>query len=175
MIKFGVILMAICFIASLVLALVYQITQPVIASQRSREELALLKEVLPTANKFKVITNQGEEYFEGSNRGRTVGYIIRANSRGYSGDIKILVGIAIDGKIKGVQVLEHTETPGLGARITEVKSGEKHPWFLEQFKEKRIEELNFKNVQAITGATVSSKAVLEGVKKEAEEFLKSKR
>ncbi len=175
MIRFGVILMVICFIASLVLAFVYQLTQPVIAAQRSSEELALLKEVLPGADRFKDITKEGETYFEGTYRNNIAGYVIRVNSKGYSGDIKMLVGIDRDGKIKGVSVLEHTETPGLGARIIEVKSGEKKPWFLEQFREKKIEEMEFKNIQAITGATISSKAVLEGVKKKAEEFLKSKR
>lgn len=174
MIRFGVILMVICFIASLVLAFVYQLTQPVIAAQRSSEELRLLREVLPIADRFKDITKEGEVYFEGTHRNNIAGYVIRVSSKGYSGDIKMLVGVATDGKIKGVSVLEHTETPGLGARITEIKSGEKKPWFLEQFREKKIEEIDFKNIQAITGATISSKAVLEAVKKKSEEFLKSK-
>lgn len=174
MIRFGVVLMVICFCASLLLAFVYQLTQPVIESQRSREEMALLKEVLPAAGKFKGVTRHDEAYFEGIDKGKTIGFVIRAASKGYAGDIKMLVGIDSDGRIKGVRILEHAETPGLGARIAEIKSGENHPWFLEQFKEKNAKDLKFSDIQAITGATISSRAVFDGIKKDAERFLRSK-
>ncbi|MFH0838849.1 MAG: RnfABCDGE type electron transport complex subunit G [Candidatus Omnitrophota bacterium] len=174
MIRFGIILMVICFVASLVLALVYQLTQPVIAAQRSREELVLLKEALPDAGEFKEITENDGSYFEGIDKKKVIGYVIRVTAKGYTGDIKMLAGVDRSGTIKGVCVLEHAETPGLGARISEVKSGEKKPWFLEQFRGKKINELNFNSLEAITGATISSKAVLDTVRDKAEEFLKSK-
>jgi electron transport complex protein RnfG len=174
MVRFGIVLMVICFCASLLLAFIYQLTQPVIESQRSQEELALLKEVLPSASKFKGVMRHDEVYFEGTDKGKIIGFVIRAASKGYAGDIKMLVGIDTDGKMKGVRILEHAETPGLGARITEIKSGEKHPWFLEQFKDKRIQDLGFGNIDTITGATISSRAVFDGIKKESERFLRSK-
>jgi electron transport complex protein RnfG len=66
-----------------------------------------------------------------------------------------------DGTITAIKILNQNETPGLGARIIE-------PEFTRQFSNKDLSALN--DIQAITGATISSRAVIEAVKKKAGEI-----
>jgi len=172
MIKLGFKLMVICFFASLVLAFVYQKTKPVIELQRFKEEQALLREVLPQADSFKERTSGSVFYYEAGKDNKIVGYILKTNSPGYGGDIKMLVGIDPYGTVEGVAILEHSETPGLGANISEIKKGDDKPWFLEQFEKKEVVDLDFGDIDTITGATISSKAVFDGVKSTAFYFLK---
>jgi len=79
----------------------------------------------------------------------------------------MLIGIS-DGKILGVHILEHLETPGLGARSTEVRPDEDEPWFLRQFK--GLDSVALKkdggNIDAITAATITSRAITDAVAEE---------
>jgi electron transport complex protein RnfG len=103
--------------------------------------------------------------------GNRVGYIFPAAAQGYGGEIKMFVGLDLNKDITGVKIVSQSETPGLGSQIAEVKYGEKTPWFTSQFKGLSMSRLNFDNIQAVTGATVSSRAVLEGVKESIERFM----
>ncbi|NLD22260.1 MAG: FMN-binding protein [Bacteroidales bacterium] len=85
--------------------------------------------------------------------------------KGYGGDINMTVGVDIKGHITGVKIGSHNETPGLGAKASE-------PEFISQFGEVTINDKlvivkqNKKaanEIQAISGATISTKAVTEGV------------
>ncbi|MDR1061324.1 MAG: FMN-binding protein, partial [Clostridiales bacterium] len=58
------------------------------------------------------------EFYRGLSGGRTVGYVATVVSKGYGGDVSVIVGIGADGKIAGVRVASHSETPGLGANST---------------------------------------------------------
>ena len=121
-----------------------------------------------------------------------VGYFVVAEKQGYSSRIKILVGAKPDMSIRAIRILYAAETPGLGERAKEVKSdktvwegeavaaalglsgGEasasREPWFQEQFREKTLEQLvvvkdpDAQGIQAITAATVTSKAVTDCVR-----------
>ena len=84
-----------------------------------------------------------------------------------------MVGIDLKGTIQGITILEKRETPGLGAKITERKYGEKDPWFLNQFKGKQAVDLDFPKINAITGATVSSYAVMSAVRSTIHEFMEN--
>jgi electron transport complex protein RnfG len=170
--KFGMILGIICLAATLVLAVTYEITKPKIEAQLKNEESAALKEILPGADTFKEKSIDGIEYFDAMKSGSLVGYCIRVVANGYSGYIRIVVGIDRSGLIKGVQVLEQYETPGLGSKITEVKQGEKDAWFLRQFKGKSASTVTLKkDVDAITGATISSSAVTNAIRETVTDFL----
>lgn len=173
MVKYGLILMMICLIASLVLAVVFKITNPIICAQGQKEEVASLSEVLPGIDDFKKNTIDDLNFYEGYLKGSLIGYILRAETPGYSGSIDMLVGIDKEGKIMGIKVLSHQETPGLGAKIAQVMPQEKMPRFLEQFIGKNASTLMLEknNIQAISGATISSKAVVDGVKKTVSQFL----
>jgi len=170
--KFGLILGSICLVATLVLAVTYEITSPKIKEQFKNEEQRALREIVADADTFTERSVEDIEYFEALKGERLVGYCIRINATGYSGYIRLVVGISPAGQIKGVKVLEHRETPGLGAKINETRPGEDSPWFLRQFAGKSAGSLALKeNIDAVTGATISSKAVTDSIREKVEEFL----
>lgn len=172
MIRYGLILLTICLCASLVLSTTYKFTHSRIEAQLINEEKGALDEVFIGATEFEQKTIEGRDYYLAKQGGKASGYIIKVEAKGYSGAIKMLVGFDFNGEIKGIKILSHSETPGLGAKINESRYGEDSPWFLKQFEGKNAKELELgKDVQAITAATISSRAVLEGVKKEVSDFL----
>ena len=172
LVKFGFILGIICLAATLVLAVTYEVTKPRIEAQLKTEEEDALKAILPGADSFNAKTVDGIEYFEAVKGADLIGYCIRVVGDGYGGNIRMLVGIDPGGVIKGVEVLEQYETPGLGARISEILPGEKEPWFLKQFKGKQAAAVEVKkNIDAITGATISSKAVTNAIRNTISGFL----
>ena len=89
-----------------------------------------------------------------------IGFAFMTDGRGYGGKIGILVGLEIDRAVRGIRIISHQETPGLGAKITSLD-------FLDQFAGLSTGELAIRRdggaVDAITGATISSRAVAEGV------------
>ena len=89
-----------------------------------------------------------------------VGYAFMTNGKGYGGKIGILVGLEIDRTLRGIRIIAHQETPGLGSKITKTD-------FLGQFAGLVPDQLLLARdggaVDAITGATISSRAVAEGV------------
>jgi electron transport complex protein RnfG len=175
--KFGLILGMICLIATLVLALTFELTKSKIEAGALQEEQDALKIIIPQADSFEYKTVDGIDYYEAYCNKNLVGYCLKVTGAGYGGYIRMVVGIDIKGKIEGVEVLEHYETPGLGAKINEVRPGEKGPWFLEQFKGRQACALEVKkDIDAITGATISSRAVTDAINKGVKElFEKIKR
>jgi electron transport complex protein RnfG len=171
MLRYGIILLSICLAASLVLSFTYKITQAHIEAQLTADEKKALGEVFPQATSFEDKTFDGKSYYLATKDSQDLGYVTKVEAKGYSSTISMLVGFDQRGAIQGVEVLSQQETPGLGAKIAEIKSGEKKPWFLTQFKGKNSAELDLKNIQAITAATITSKAVVEAVKNSVEEFL----
>lgn len=112
----------------------------------------------------ELITEKETDLYEVSNKdGQKLGYVFLTQGQGYQGSIKILCGVDSGlNNILGIEIIESTETPGLGARINEA-------WFKKQFKSlnvaRAIEYVKRKpqvdnEIEAITGATVSSKAVV---------------
>ena len=89
-----------------------------------------------------------------------VGYAFMTNGKGYGGKIGILVGLETSRALRGIRVISHQETPGLGAKITNTD-------FLGQFAGLIPDQLALARdggaVDAITGATISARAVAEGV------------
>ena len=89
-----------------------------------------------------------------------VGYAFMTDGKGYGGKIGILVGLETNRALRGIRVIAHQETPGLGAKITDTG-------FLDQFAGLVPAQLALARdggaVDAITGATISSRAVAEGV------------
>ncbi len=170
MLRFGIILMLVCLVASSILAITYKITYPKIVSQKNIEEKGALKTVFSDADEFK----KTEDYYTAYKNNLICGYILKIYTRGYSSSpIEILVGFDVKGKIEGLAVLAQSETPGLGAKITEIKFGEKDAWFLRQFKGRFAGDLSLDKIKAITGATISSRAIMESVKANIEKFLRN--
>ena len=184
--KLVVTLLCVCVICSTVLALVNQLTAEEIAGQEALIEQRLHTEVLAGAgNEVQFddpVTIDGREYVVGHLAdGSPAGTVFAAETdKGYAGKIRLIIGIAADGNsVAGVRVLKHGETPGLGARIKEKRPGEDEPWFLAQFKGLSFQQLFVRQdaptgaVDAITAATISSRAVTDCVRVEIEQFTQS--
>ncbi len=169
MIRFGIILMLVCLVASAVLVITYRITNPLIIVQKEKEEREALKSVLVDTDEFK----KADDYYLAYKNNNLSGYVLKIKAKGYSAPIEMLVGIDLEGSIQGISILDQKETPGLGAKISEIKYGENQPWFLNQFRGKKAVELDFPAINAVTGATISSRAVMETVKQEINKFLKT--
>jgi len=170
--RFGSILTVICLVATLVLAVTYEITKPKIEQYEKQEEERALLAIMPQADSFVKKSLDGIDYFESLRGNELIGYCVRVLGSGYSGYIRIIAGVDLNGVIQGVQILEHTETPGLGSRISEVRPGEKEPWFTAQFKGKQGKTVTLKrDIDAITGATISSRAVTDAVRNAVNDFL----
>ncbi|MCX5678759.1 MAG: RnfABCDGE type electron transport complex subunit G [Candidatus Omnitrophica bacterium] len=175
MVKFGLILGVICLAATLVLAVTYEVTKPRIDAAMNAEEEAALKTVMPEADFFKKDTAGEIEYFEALKRTALIGYCVKVTGSGYGGYMRIIVGIDTLGTIKGVRILENQETPGLGSKINEVRPGEDEPYFLKQFKGKPAAAVAVnKDIDAIAGATISSKAVTDAIRKTVAEFMEKR-
>ena len=165
MMRYGFILALICVAAAGLLATVNSFTRSKIIEQLQQEERAALKEVMPNAVKFNEVRNdKGEEvlYYKAfDNQDKLIGFVFKASSKGYSSVIETLAGILLDDRISAIKVISQNETPGLGVRITEKK-------FTDQFKSKN--SLDLSGVETIAGATISSRAVINSVKKKSQEI-----
>jgi len=167
--KLGGILLMYTALASAILAFVNKSTLPFIIEQERIEEQNALSEALPFANKEALEKQSNGNYiaFDTPEKKRVIGYILFANGSGYSSVIQTVVGVDTTGKIVGLKILKEAETPGLGTKIEEVKYGDEKPWFQKQFTNLTLEQVNLKpqgEITAITGATISSRAVTNSVK-----------
>lgn len=165
MIRFGLTLAIICVLAAGLLATANKLTGPKILAAAQAEERAALKEVMPLAGKFIPVKSQADNialYYKAfDNQDKLIGFVFKASGKGYSSVIETLAGVFLDDKISAIKVISLNETPGLGMRVTESK-------FTDQFKQQN--SLDVSGVQAITGATISSRAVIDSVIRKAQEI-----
>lgn len=129
-----------------------------IASVNAERELnEMLAKVLPGSTSFEWEAYDGEdEIIKAVYRGEN-GFVIQTCTTGYAGDIIMLVGVDKNGAVQGLVVRELSETYGLGAEaLTDTV-------FLEQFLETSGDAQIGTNIDAMTGATVSSKAIAKAV------------
>lgn len=136
------------------------------------DESAKLRSIFPDAAGFEKRSIDGIDYYAASGSSGLCGYGVLVTADGYSGPIKILAGVNPDGIVQGIAILDHCETPGFGAKINEICQMENEPRFLRQFKGKPASGLEVgKNIDAVTGATISSRIVTDAVKKTVSDFL----
>ena len=169
-------------IAAGVLGAVNHVTKPRIEEQRRLELERALLAALPKADPRAIVpVYEGDEvaYYVGyANPDTTelVGYAIVARGTGYSSEIQTMVGVDTTGQIIGIKILYQLETPGLGSKIEEIRYGEKDPWFQRQFIGKRASQLMVDKdggeIVSVTGATISSRAVTNSVRKAIQELEK---
>ncbi len=94
--------------------------------------------------------------------GNLIGYAAITKAFGYQSDVEVLVGFTQDKKLKEVIILNEGETPGLGSQIKDAGFREQFTGLVDKEDARLVEEGG--NIDAISGATVSSKAVVEGVR-----------
>jgi electron transport complex protein RnfG len=162
-------LVAIFIAAGIIMGVTYKYTSPVRFQAEKKEKEEALKEMAPDATDPIVpagnwiVHNKKYEYYEATSQKKPVAYIASTAGKGYSSFIQMLVSLNSDMKIKDVKILHLQETPGLGDQVEE-KS------FIDQFKGKSLSQIVLikgetkENIQAISGATISSRGVTNGVK-----------
>jgi len=174
LLKLPVILTLVTVVAAGALAYVFNTTKPKIEAEKKLVQELALKESLPKAARGVIVpVKKGEKilYYKGFASPDTtnlVGYIILSSAHGYSSTIEVMVGVDTAGVIQGMKILSQAETPGLGAKVTEVKYGDKWPWFQHQFIGKKGDNLQVDKdggeIKSVTGATISSRAVTKAVR-----------
>lgn len=187
LIKYTLILIFVGTLVAGILALVYEVTLVPINKYQKDILLASQKTVLPAAadfvdkkmsgdllKKFKELypAETETDYFIGQTAGQNNGVIFKVFPKGYGGPIKMLVGVDLNGKIAGLKILEQKETPGLGAHITDENYKNTKKSFVAQFLGKmKTDKIAPKaDIDAITGATISTRAVCSGVRQALELF-----
>ncbi|MGB4721503.1 MAG: RnfABCDGE type electron transport complex subunit G, partial [Bacillota bacterium] len=184
--RLGVVLLVICAVAAAVLAAVDGITSDRIAAQTAARVQQALKHVLPEADEFKDATEvllqvkaetsaQGKPFlaivdrmYIGYSQDEQRGFVFICLPSGYGGVIETAVGVSSDGNVRGVSIIRHSETPGLGSQITGSD-------FLERFVGVSAGthvgvEKDGGQIDSVTGATVSSRAVANAVNQALEVF-----
>lgn len=101
------------------------------------------------------------DIYEAQVNGESAGYAITVSASGSQGTIEMMVGVDTEGTVTGVSIVSHSETSGIGTKVMNNEDG-----VLDQFKGKRAADGTLSvgtNVDAITGATVSTRGVTTGV------------
>lgn len=162
-VHYGVVLFIIAAVSAGVLAAVNSFTSPVIADNAMKLVSEARKQVLPRAASFQEAetkTAEDLEFIPGYDEaGNLVGYVVSVTQGGgYAGDISFVLGMDVDGKVTGLNIITSSETPGLGARINEKE------WQDHWIGKDDSHEFN-KATDAFAGATISPTAVFTGMKR----------
>lgn len=173
-IKPSIILFLVCAVITGALAYVAAVTKPIIAENDKLAKQEAMAEVLPEAKSFSDPVSFEALEKEGFPVTGTIkniyvapdcGFVVEVTTKGYGGEVNMMVGIGNDKTVKGVKLTSHNETPGLGAKAA-------NPEFVEQYLGP-IPEGGFvvvkgasksdSEIEAVSGATISSRAVTNGV------------
>ncbi|MBO5410355.1 MAG: RnfABCDGE type electron transport complex subunit G [Clostridia bacterium] len=158
-------LFVICLVATFLLGLTNSVTAPII------EELAIETEIKSRQTVFAQADNFGEAKTlkDGSTivaaldeSGNVIGHVVVNTAKGYGGDISVMTGVDINGKVTGVNILSHAETAGLGAKAAEDSFRNQFIGLIEGITVSKGEG-GENSIDAITGATITSKAVTQAV------------
>ncbi len=176
-IKPALVLVIICFVSSFALSETYTITKPTIEKNAKIAADKARMVVMPKGDSFTEYTGKLNpaifDYYIAKNK---VGAAITASAPSYGGTIKVMVGVNADGTIEGVTVTSHADTPGLGTKAMT-------PEYLSIYKGKTINEVvpdkgsigtdsikKNTNLNAISGATVSSNGIYHSVQAALAQF-----
>ncbi len=157
---FPVIFLTLIVVVSVVaLTLTNGITKDKIAIAKKEAISETLATLFPEMEDFTLDEESGQ--YTPLTGGESLGHAFMATATGYGGTIDILIGLEPNATLRGIKIISQQETPGLGAKIIEGS-------FLSQFKGLSVNEVALSRdggkIDAITGATISSSAVVKGVK-----------
>lgn len=174
--KLSGVLLVITSVVALLLGIVNAMTKDIIAENMIRKTNEAMQEIVPGCMPGETIdlpdwadsaVTEAREYTQ---NGEYAGMFVKVTPVGFGGKIEMIVGVCADGSVGGVRITDHGETAGLGAKAADIG-------WLSQFGGKTEGVEVIKNavpsgnqVQAVTSATVTSKAVTLGVN-EAIEFV----
>ena len=175
------IMVAITLIAGLLLGIVYQVTKEPIAVQEAKAKQEACQEVFADASSFDAVevaaveesawssAGYGQETLDEvmmakDSAGETLGYVVTVTTKeGYGGDIRFTLGVRMDGTVNGISILSISETAGLGMRAEEVLKPQFADKNVEKFEYTKSGATSESQVDAISGATITTNAVTNGV------------
>ncbi len=174
------ILLLITLLAGLLLGFVYELTKEPIRQQKEKRIQEACLTVFQAADSFRVIDYEqklqtkeelaqsqvkiGTLYEALSDKGEVLGYVAEAiSTKGYGGNIVLYMGVRLDGTLNAISLLEIKETPGLGMQAEKV--------LVPQFQNKNVKQFSYtkegsrgdSEIDAISGATVTTKAITNAV------------
>ena len=174
-IKLTVTLFVTCVIVAGLLGLVNSVTEGPIAEKNKTKTAAAIQEVLPEMEGSPAVVELTDEMtaaasgagatiteaYEAQAGGSVIGYALKIVASGSQGNIEMMVGVDAEGAVTGVSIVKNSETSGIGSKVMSNENG-----VLDQFIGKSTAGGTLtvgQNVDAISGATVSSRGVTTGV------------
>jgi electron transport complex protein RnfG len=172
-------LLLISAVMAAALGFVYGVTKGPIEQANKKKEIQAVREVLPVFDNdptkdAKII--DGLTFYQGTNAGKPVGCAVKTyTDKGFSGRFDLMVGFKPDGSINQIVVLEQKETPGLGTKMKDAKF--KDPFMALNIASLPGQQLKVKKdggtIDAITAATITSRAFCDGVQKAYDLYMKN--
>ena len=181
-IKLGVTLFVTCVVVAGLLGLVNMVTEDKIAAINWENTQTAMKAVVadpesaefaeamePTSDMTAAASAAGgtlDSVYEVLVGGESAGYAIKVVASGSQGNIEMMVGVDADGVVTGVSIVKNSETSGIGSKVMTNQPTAKGVGVLDQFEGKSAADGTLAvgtNVDAISGATVSSRGVTTGV------------
>ena len=152
------VLASICLIVTALLAYVNIVTSPIIKAAEEKAAAEARSEVLKEAKEFELLDIKGlpegiTAVYRGSDES---GFVFMMTQKGYGGDINLICGIRPDGSMEAVKTLSHSETSGIGSKVVDNSSG-----YRDRYAGKTAD--TYSEVDAITGATISSTAYKKAI------------
>ncbi|WP_099468054.1 FMN-binding protein [Konateibacter massiliensis] len=153
----------VCIVSGLIIAVTYFITAPIALQKNAELEKQAMQNLVEDATDFVEVTDKAD-WYAAQKSGETIAYIVPAEIKGYGGIISMLVAVSIEDRVLDYKILSANETPGLGDNASKLP-------FRSQFEGKIAAALvvtkdksNTQNIQALTGATITSEAVTKAVR-----------
>ena len=171
--KIIIVLTIITVISGGVLAVLDSFTGPKIRDYQNKLKNEAVAQVLPKGVSIETIEKEDKIIYKATLNGKEVGYAFQVSGGGYQSELVIMVGVTPDfSEIIGTKMIAQVETPGLGTKIEDDPSKKDNPgWFMAQFKGvktlpaityvKNAKPSKATEIEAITGATISSAAVVD--------------
>lgn len=184
------VLFIVTLVASAALGGLYELTKEPIAAAKLAKKLKAIKEVVPDFDNnpsddvYKVGMNEKDslEFYPAKKDGKLVGTAVKTfTTNGFSGYVWLMVGLKPDGSINNYSVLEHKETPGLGTKMADWFKPTDPAKAKASVINKNPGKINFTvskdggDIDAITAATISSRAFLDAVQTAYNEYMKNQK
>lgn len=164
-------LFLIAAICTAILAVTDMVTAPKIAENNAQAEVAARQLVFTDAKDFSDVKTVNEAtYVEALDEaGNIIGYVFTTSAKGYGGEIKIMTGMDAEGKVTGIEILSIEETAGLGMNAKKDDFKNQYVSNTGDFTVVKS-DAGENEIQALTGATITSQAVTDAVNNAVELF-----
>ncbi len=158
-------LFVICLVATFLLGMTNSVTAPIIEKLAVETEIKSRQTVFADAASFgeAKISQDGTSVVAALDEaGNVVGHVVVNTAKGYGGDISVMTGVDINGKVTGINILSHAETAGLGAKAAEQSFRDRFIGLVSGITVSK-DKAGENSIDAITGATITSRAVVNAV------------